>query len=90
MTPSAPAAPQPNPISGECADGVSYTAFAPSQASSVARGTTQDGQQFTLSVKAADIVQLTGVPRELLTRCDVYIDGYYLIDGYVLLSGPGR
>ena len=84
----AQAVPQPNKVTFDCGDKV-YEGIAGSPMAVSAHFKTSDGPA-TGSVKAAeDYPAFTGVPRRLLTRCDVYVNDVFLVDGYVLLVGPG-
>ncbi len=74
-----------------CADGSTYTGTAGSPMAVGAHLVGEDGRPATVSVKAAEgYPAFNGVPRRLLTRCDVYLDGeLFVVDGYLLIGGPG-
>lgn len=83
------AVPQPNDITAVCGD-TTYTGTAGSPMAVGAHMQGPDGRPATVSVKGAEgYPAFNGVPRRLLTTCDVYINGEFFVVGYVLLTGPG-
>ena len=81
---AAQAQPRPNVVAAVCANGVTYTGTAGSPNAAAAHF-----DRGAFIVKAAEgYPAFNGVPRRLLTRCDVYLNGEFFIDGYLLLNGP--